>query len=246
MLEHQLEGVRQGRADSWMPTTRGATETANQPPETRVLTLERELANARATYTDKHPEVLRLQDELKDARKEAAADKQRPTADRLAQLQLDPSYRQVTADREMAQLRIRELERSSSDLQHQISAYQARVEAAPMVEQQLLAVERDYALEKTQYSELSGKLHASSLAENVERNRRGEQFMVLYAATLPTEPTKPVPWRVMAMSVFAGLCLGAALTLGREYLDRSVHDVRELKEAFDVPVLAEIAHIDAA
>ena len=50
----------------------------------------------------------------------------------------------------------------------------------------------------------------------------------------------------MAMSILAGLCLGAALTLGREYLDRSVHDVRELKEAFDVPVLAEIARIDAA
>jgi capsular polysaccharide biosynthesis protein len=34
------------------------------------------------------------------------------------------------------------------------------------------------------------------------------------------------------------------LTLGREYLDRSVHDVRELKDAFDVPVLGEIERIE--
>ena len=132
------------------------------------------------------------------------------------------------------------------DLQRQIAQYQARVEAAPMVEQQLVSVQRDYDLEKQQYSELSAKLHAASLAENVERNRRGEQFMLLYAATLPAQPTKPIPWRVMSMSILAGLCLGAALTLGREYLDRTVHDVRELKETIDLPVLAVIAHIPSA
>jgi capsular polysaccharide biosynthesis protein len=109
-----------------------------------------------------------------------------------------------------------------------------------------VSLQRDYDLEKLQYSELSAKLHAASLAENVERNRRGEQFTVLYAATLPLSPTKPIPWRVMAMSILAGLCVGAALSLGREYLDRSVHDVRELREAFEVPVLGEITHIGLA
>jgi capsular polysaccharide biosynthesis protein len=112
-----------------------------------------------------------------------------------------------------------------------------------MVEQQLVSVQRDYDLEKLQYSELSAKLHAASLAENVERNRRGEQFTVLYGATLPLSPTKPVPWRVMVMSILAGVCLGGVLSVGREYLDRSVHDVRELRDAFDLPVLAEIARI---
>ena len=36
----------------------------SQTPESRVMTLQRELAAARATYTDKHPEVLRIQEEL--------------------------------------------------------------------------------------------------------------------------------------------------------------------------------------
>src|SRR5262249_45851042 len=156
-------------------------------------------AAARATYTDKHPEVLRLREELAAARRDAVSEKQRPDADRVAQLQLDPAYRQAATDREMTRLRLREIERSASDLLRQISPYQPRVESAPMGEQQLRAMERDYNLEKQQYGELSGKLHAASPAKNVERNRRGEQFMVLYAASLPTTPTKPVPWRVMTM-----------------------------------------------
>ena len=244
MLERQIDALKQGRSD-FTAVGRGSDAAVPLPPESRVLTLERELAAARAMYTDKHPEVLRLRDELATAKRDAAADRQKPESDRLAQLQLDPAYRQAATDREMTRLRIREIERSATDLQKQIVAYQARVEAAPMVEQQLVAVQRDYDLEKTQYGELSAKLHAASLTESVERNRRGEQFMVLYAASLPTSPVKPVPWRVMTMAVLAGICLGAVLALGREYLDRSVHDVRELKDAFDVPVLAEITHIEA-
>src|SRR5207245_2629753 len=183
------------------------------------------------------PEVQRLEDELASARKDAAADRERPAADRLAQLQLDPAYRQLVADREMSRLRIRELQRAGTDAQRQIGQYQARVEAAPMVEQQLATVQRDYDLEKQQYSDLSSKLHSSMIAENVERNRSGEQFTILYPASYPTEPTKPVPWRVMLIAIASGFCLGGALSLGREYLDRSVHDVRDLKDEFELPVL---------
>jgi polysaccharide chain length determinant protein (PEP-CTERM system associated) len=216
------------------------------PPETRVMTLERELAAARTTYTDKHPEVQRLEEELAEAKRAAAADRSKPTSDRLAQLQLDPAHPQLVADREMTRMRIKELQRAGTDAQRQIAQYQARVDAAPMVEQQLSTFQRDYDLEKKLYSDLSEKLHAATIAESVERNRGGEHFTMLYPASYPTEPTRPVPARVMLMSVLGGICLGGALMLGREYLDRSVHDVRELKDEFDLPVLGEITRIQAA
>ena len=57
---------------------------------------------------------------------------------------------------------------------------------------------------------------------------------------------KPVPLRVMLLSIVVGICVGAALTLGREYLDRSVHDVRDLKDEFELPVLGEIPRIQPA
>jgi polysaccharide chain length determinant protein (PEP-CTERM system associated) len=241
MLERQVDGMSRGSNDVlFIPRSDGAVV---QSPETRVLTLQRELADARTVYTDKHPEVQRLQEELAAARKDAAADRQKPEADRIAQLQLDPAYRQILADREMARLRIRDLQRAESDTRRQIGVYQSRVESAPMVEQQLAAVQRDYDLEKDQYSRLAEKLHTAAIAENVERNGRGEQFSVLYAASFPTEPVKPIPWRVMVISIMAGICLGGAATLAREYLDRSVHDVRDLKDEFEVPVLGEVARI---
>jgi capsular polysaccharide biosynthesis protein len=51
---------------------------------------------------------------------------------------------------------------------------------------------------------------------------------------------------VMLLAIVGGLCLGGILMLGREYLDRSVHDVRELRTELDLPVLGEVSRIKAA
>jgi polysaccharide chain length determinant protein (PEP-CTERM system associated) len=242
MIERQVDLTRQGNnATLIAPDGRNPIEA--QTPETRAALVERELTAARSIYTEKHPEVQRLEEELKSARADAAAERQRPAEERLAHLQLDPAFRQLTADREMARLRIRDLQRGESDLRHQIALYQSRVEAAPRVEQELAGVQRDYDLEKQQYSRLSEKLHAASMAESVERDGRGEQFTVLYPASLPSEPIKPIPWRVMLVSMMVGVCLGGGATFAREYFDRSVHDVRDLKDEFDLPVLGEVTRI---
>jgi succinoglycan biosynthesis transport protein ExoP len=247
MVERQLDAMTQGAPDAaTAPRTGAPARDATLSPEARVIALQGELAAARLSYTEKHPEVVRLQDELATARREAAADQQRSVSDRLVQLKIDPAYRQLSTDRETARLRIRELEHADTDVRRQIGLYQARVESAPMVEQQLASVQRDYDLEKQQYSDLSAKLRAATIAENVEHNRTGEQFSILYPAAYPTEPSKPIPLRVMLLAIVGGLCIGSVLMLGREYLDRSVHDVRELRAELDLPVLGEVSRIKAA
>jgi polysaccharide biosynthesis transport protein len=212
----------------------------------RLTSLEAELAAARLTYTERHPEVVRLRDEVAVARQRVAAEQQRPAAERVAEVQTDPAYRQLASDRDTARMRVRELEGIDGTLRRQIDVYQARVESAPMVEQQLTSVQRDYDLEKQQYGDLSSKLRAATTAENVERDRTGEQFSVLYPATYPAEPSKPIPMRVMLLAIVGGICVGAVLMLGREYFDRSVHDPRDLREELDLSVLGKVTRIKAA
>jgi protein tyrosine kinase modulator len=239
MVERQIEAYKQD-AD----TALGSKGRDASSPETRVYLLQQELAAARASYTAKHPEVIRLEGELATAKKDLAEDRSKPLSEQTARA-TDPAYRQLLQDRDATRLRVAEIQRSGSDVQRQIALYQARVEAAPMVEQQLATVQRDYDLEKQQYSDLSAKLHSSTIAESVERNRSGEQFTIVYPASYPLTPTKPVLWRLMLIVIAAGAVSGATLAFGREYLDRSVHDARTLKEEFDVRVLGEIAHIRA-
>jgi polysaccharide chain length determinant protein (PEP-CTERM system associated) len=246
ILDHQLDAMTQGGPDTVTAPRAASSADTTLSVDARIAALQRELTTARLSYTEKHPEVLRLQDELATARAEAARDQQRPISDRMAQLKTEPAYRQLAADRETARMRIRELERAGADARRQAAVYQARVESAPMVEQQLASVQRDYDLEKQQYSDLSAKLAAATIAQDVERTRTGEQFAVLYPAAYPLEPSKPVPLRVMLFAIVGGIGIGTVLMLGREYFDRSIHDVRELRDKFDLPVLGEVTHIEAA
>jgi len=83
------------------------------------------------------------------------------------------------------------------------------------------------------------------MAEDLARKQGGERFSVLYPANLPDEPFEPQPLKIMAMAIVAGFVLGAGAALGREFLDRSVHDSRALENEFEVPVLGEIPRIAA-
>ncbi len=69
------------------------------------------------------------------------------------------------------------------------------------------------------------------------------------------EPSRSGLWTSLA-SLFASsstliccaipallVALGAGAALGREFLDRSVHDSRALQNEFEVPVLGEIPRI---
>jgi len=110
----------------------------------------------------------------------------------------------------------------------------------------MVSVQREYQLERDAYGSLMQKRQAALLNEELQRNQGGESFAILVQASLPSEPVKPKPIRVMLMAVVAGFVLGGAGAVGREYLDRSVHDARGLRDEFELPVLAEIPKIDPA
>ena len=213
--------MTQGASDVVIGASRrGGRRRGASSPDARVIALQRELATARLSYTDKHPEVVRLQDELATARKDAAADRQRPVvrSHGAAPDRPDlPAARRPTA--RLSRLRIRELERADADVRRQIGVYQARVESAPMVEQQLASVQRDYDLEKQQYVRAVGE------AAGRRRSPRTSSATAPASSSrcsmprrYPTEPSKPIPLRVMLLAIVGGICLGGALMLGREYL----------------------------
>jgi polysaccharide chain length determinant protein (PEP-CTERM system associated) len=239
MIERQIASMKAGAANE-VPVP-GELATAS-PASVRVVTLERELEVARGKYTEKHPEIVRLRDDLAAARAAVEAEQRRPESERVATLRVDPNYRSLVADAERARMRIRELQRQESQIRGQIGMYRARVDSAPRVEQQMATLTREYEIERAQYSELMNRKHNAEIAENMERSRGSEQFFVLKSAGFPTEPDSPKAPRVWTVTLLLGLVIGGALALGREYLDRAVHDARALND-LDLPVLGEIPRI---
>jgi polysaccharide biosynthesis transport protein len=242
MLEHQIDSMQQG-ADE---TAYAAKGTPGESAAMHVQSLRRQLADAQLVFTAKHPEVVRIKEELATAEKADAAERARPAADRLSVLNASPEYRSLIKDRDATKMRIAELQRQTTQVNGAIASYSARVDQAPRVEQQMTSLTREYELERAAYTDLTQKKQAALLAEELQRKQGGEQFAVLVPASLPDEPFKPKPLRVMLMALAAGFVLGGAGVVGREYLDRSVHDARGLRDEFELPVLAEIPRIEPA
>jgi len=243
MVESQLDAMRQGSGVDGMTSS---SLQAAQAAQKKVDDLQAQLTSDRALgYTDKHPDVIRLQEEIKQAKADVAASKTTQPSNRDELLKADPIYRGKVQERDMAKLHIRELQNASAAAQRQIGEYQNRVESAPVVEQELTSLEREYNLEKSRYGDLNTRYQQARVAEDVVRKQGGERFSVLYPADLPKSPIEPQPLKIMALAIVAGLVLGAGAALGREFLDRSVHDTRALQNEFEVPVLGEIPRIPA-
>jgi len=244
MLEGQLDSMRQGSGALGMTTSEGA---ATQAAQKHLDDLQAQLVTDRAQgFTEKHPDVIRLQEEIKQARAELSAAKVETPASREELLKADPLYRQRLTERDTAALHVRELQAAARNAQSQIGAYQSRVEAAPVVEQELTSLQREYELEKARYSDVNTRYQNARSAENVARDQGGERFSILYPANYPDKPVAPQPLKILAIALVLGLTLGAGAALGREFLDRAVYDTRALQNEFEVPVLGEIPRITAA
>ncbi|MGH9373349.1 MAG: hypothetical protein ACRD15_17650, partial [Vicinamibacterales bacterium] len=243
-VESALEMMKQGVGADGLTSSGVAAIRGGQ---SRLNALQQELATKRAIgYTDRHPEITRIKGEIAEAQKDFSAAGQAAAGNRDELLKADPFYRQKVEERNALRIRIARLRTAETQARSQIGTYQARVEAAPMVEQELSSLQQDYELERGRYADLSTKHQSAVMFEDLARKQGGERFIVLNPAYLPTAPVSPDLIRLMMMAVVAGLVLGAVAVVGREFLDRSVHDARALQSEFEVPVLGEIPRIHGA
>jgi protein tyrosine kinase modulator len=241
MVEQQLDAMKQGVGIEGVTSTTMSESLAAQK---HLEDLQAELARDRALgWLDKHPEIQRLQEEIKRARADLAASKTQQPSNREELLKTDPIYRGKVQERDLARIHLKELQSAAANAQGQIGAYQSRVDSAPIAEQELASLNREHDVEKARYDDLTKSYQSARSAEEVARKQGGERFSVLYSADLPDKPIEPQPLKIMALALVAGLVLGAATALGREFVDRSVHDSRALQSEFEVPVLGEIPRI---
>ncbi len=211
---------------------------------------EMALAEARSRYTDKHPDVVRLQAELERLREQI------PPED-LAQVSTDtpgetvttqvnepnPVYQQLTSQLGQVTTELRILDQQRSQIQSSIARYSQRVENTPKREQAIAGHQREYETLQEKYKDLESKLTQARLASSLESNQKGEQFQVVDPASYPLQPTKPNRLFVLAGGLAAALALSIGLAIGIDFLDQRIWSAQEVTELLSLPVIGEIPEI---
>lgn len=187
------------------------------------------LAELQFKFTDKHPDVIRTKAEIADLERQRAGEPPPPrrTTDRIGGTE--------TA--------LASLQQEERTLRSEILAYEQRIQAAPKVEQELEALQRDYSAAKESSASILKRYEEAQLADSLEQAKKSESFRVLDAALVPTAPAAPNRQRLLIMACFFAVASAVGMMLLAEHLDTSFHSVGELRQFTTVPVLASIPYV---
>ena len=209
---------------------------ATDSPAVRLAKLRQELADLHTRYTDEHPEVVRVKDEIAALERQLAGSNALTSAP--APAVRDIQNRLVDVEKELTALRSQE-----ETLRRAIDSYEQRVENAPRREQELQELSRDYAAAKERYQSLLQRHEDAQLAERMQQRLQGEQFRILDAAVPSQLPVAPHRFRLLLMGLMMSVGAAVGVVLLAETRDRSFHTVDDVRAFTSVPVLVSVPPI---
>ena len=233
--------------------------TASKAPqkESLLIGLRARLTAMQQRYGDQHPDMRKLKAQIADEEAKdqgvkaavpveaAAAAPSEPKADappaRRAP-RAPPSYSNPVLQSQLTTIEaeIPKHQAEQRRLNKQIAAYQAKLEAIPVREQEVTALVRDYEISKGHYSQLLEKGLSAETATQLEIRQKGEKFSILDPAQPAERPSKPNRGMINTAGSVGGLILGLFLALVTDLLGVSITSPQQITEAFGLPVLEVI------
>jgi succinoglycan biosynthesis transport protein ExoP len=216
-----------------------------EPPALHLARLKQQLTAARTRYTDAHPTVTRLSEEIGAVERELTSTKAEanPAPAPAPVAPPSPYVLRLRETLHAAEIELKILKTEEQRLRGGIAAYQARVENTPKREQEFQDMSRDHDTTKDLYQSLTRRHDDAQLSESMEQRQKGEQFRVLdpgLPAAVTAAPNR-LQLLLMALALSLGLAAGAAILA--EMVDTSFHSADELRAFTTVPVLVSIPRI---
>jgi polysaccharide biosynthesis transport protein len=212
-----------------------------KPADSRLQELKIQLAQLRKRYTDEHPEVERVRDEI--AALEASGSDASALGAQSGGAPLQIRYLQLAAEADSVDQRLRSARAAKNSTMGQLARASRQSAAAPKHEMTLGAMQREYDANRLQYDALLKRFHDSNMALDVEKGQDGAELRVVEAARVPVQPVAPHRVRILAMGLLAGLALGVACAFLVEQADTTFRDIDEVQRFTGLQVLTAIPSI---
>ena len=212
--------------------------------------MKQQLVQLQTTYTDRHPDVIRLKGRI--AEMEAKINSGEIPATQSTDLQpagggannyAVSQYNNQVQQLAELRLEIKNLEMDIDKIHQEIRVYQQRVENTPRREEELLSFQRDYKNIQESYNSLLNRQLEAQIAVNMEKKQKGEQFQIIDRAQIPRNPVSPDMKKLFLITVALGLGLGGGLIFLVDYFDTSVQRSEEVEKKLGISVLATIPKI---
>lgn len=212
------------------------------PYQTQLQKLETQMKEMEVRYGPNFPDVKKLRGEINRLKVKAGAEKptvaiQEPEGDSSQKPIRNPV---VEAEVNKIEQEIETQTKTQTDLKSQIQYHASQLRQAPIFEQQISGLMRDYDALQTHYNQLQEKKLSAEMASELETKEAGERFVVLDAAIPPVRPYAPNRAFIIGVGFVLGILSGIGVAVLVEMSDESVRHEREAGQIFAKPVLAGI------
>jgi polysaccharide chain length determinant protein (PEP-CTERM system associated) len=238
-LQQRKEALEKNLAES--DTTLVET-TAGQLAVGQGRSRSEQLAILLSQYSEKHPDVVRLKQEIQalDTDEKSVSGETPSTAFASGANRLRQTLQKQVND---LILEINALQSKNDILRNQISSYQGRIENTPIRAIELAKVSRSHDITLKKYQDLLAKGLESQLSENMEKKQKGEQFQIVDPANYPQKPARPNRPIIILAGLFLGLIAAFGLAFALENLQLAFKRADEFEAYLDIPVLVTIPAI---
>jgi len=253
--------MNQYRSLQGSPKTPGGALVGLPAVNEELEKLRAQLADLSSHYTERHPDVRKLKQQIAEtektrdqimadlkAKESAPADPNVATASQDASDVRDASSPlvQLQGQQQSNRVEIANRERAVADLKAKVIDYQGRLNQEPVREQQLSDLTRGYEQSKANYDDLLKKKNESAMATSMELLQQGERFRIIDPPSLPVKPEFPNRLKFCGIGLGFGLALGVVVAGAFEMMDDRIYDEQQLQKLLPVAVISEIPNITAA
>ena len=211
------------------------------PARARVAAIQGQLADARGRgYTDSHPDVIALKNQLAQAQ---AAAKGEPTGASAGNTSPNPLYmslQSMAADRQatVASLQIRR-----NQLQGDLDQLNAKLADDPAVAGEQGEIDRNYAVLKDQYDRLLAQREQTSLVSQAQSQTDAVKFSVIDPPTAPRAPTAPNRPLLLTGVLIVGLLGGLGGAFAMAQVQATFPTAQRLEKASGMQVIGSVGEM---
>ena len=211
----------------------------------RIQQAQAKLDELLLKFTDQHPDVIAARatlEELKTRRASELESLRRGDASAVAASGAgsNPVYQSMQLELNKVDVEIAALRQELAQHQSTVAELKQRLNSAPQVEAEFQQLNRDYDVNKAQYTALLESYQKARLGERAD-NAGSVRFEVVLPPTAPVVPVWPKRTALLAGIWIAALIAGAGLAYGLHFLKPIVSSVRVANESTRFPVLGVVS-----
>jgi succinoglycan biosynthesis transport protein ExoP len=212
--------------------------------EAELQTREDELAAARDRYAPDHPDVMRLQRAVENARQNLRSAPSAPAARRMPTTPDNPAYIQREAMLRGTRVDLQAAIERREELRARYSELEKRLQVTPEVEREYTGLSRGLEQLVAQYNDIQANINTAQVALNLEEDPTSERFTVLEQPAIASSPSSPNRFAVLVLSLAIAVALGAAVVAGAERSDQAVRNAQDIVAYLEMPPLVAIPYVE--